>query len=156
MGGQPGKPTPPGNPPRPRERQRPPVEEPRPIPVPPVERSPDPMQVDRGPAPPASNTPNKWPRPKSARTGSALARLIGARIDRFAGLSLSVQTLAHNLIKIALVFLALLIGLNTVGIDLTAFAVFSGAIGVGLGFRLQTRRSRSASLTTVTEERGML
>jgi hypothetical protein len=42
MGGQPGKPKPPGNPPEPREPQRtPPVEEPpSPIPVPPVERPP--------------------------------------------------------------------------------------------------------------------
>ncbi|MGE5269961.1 MAG: mechanosensitive ion channel family protein [Thiohalocapsa sp.] len=67
----------------------------------------------------------------------ALARLIGARIDRLAGLSPSVQTLARSLVRIALVFLALLIGLNAVGIDLTAFTVFSGAIGVGLGFGLQ-------------------
>ena len=46
MGGQPGKPKPPGNPPT-REPQRPPpVEEPpRPIPVPPVDRPPPPMQV---------------------------------------------------------------------------------------------------------------
>ncbi len=51
MGGQPGKPSPPGNPPTPREPQRPPVEEPpRPIPVPPVERPPAPMQVDQGAA----------------------------------------------------------------------------------------------------------
>ena len=34
-------------------------------------------------------------------------------------------------------FLALLIGVNAVGIDLTAFTVLSGAIGVGLGFGLQ-------------------
>jgi small-conductance mechanosensitive channel len=67
----------------------------------------------------------------------ALARLAGARIRRLAGLSPSVQTLATNLIKIVLVSLALVIGLNTVGIDLTAFAVFSGAVGVGLGFGLQ-------------------
>ncbi len=67
----------------------------------------------------------------------ALAQLAGARIRRLAGLSPSVQTLAANLIKIVLVSLALVIGLNTVGIDLTAFAVFSGAVGVGLGFGLQ-------------------
>src|SRR5207248_1779755 len=53
------------------------------------------------------------------------------------GLSPSIQALAGNLLKIVLVTLALLIGLNTVGIDLTAFAVFSGAVGVGLGFGLQ-------------------
>jgi small-conductance mechanosensitive channel len=45
--------------------------------------------------------------------------------------------LIGNLIKIALICIAVLAGLNTVGIDLTAFAVFSGAIGVGVGFGLQ-------------------
>jgi small-conductance mechanosensitive channel len=40
-------------------------------------------------------------------------------------------------LKIALISLALVIGLNAVGIDLTALAVFSGAVGVGLGFGLQ-------------------
>ena len=67
----------------------------------------------------------------------ALARLVSGRIEHIAGISPSVQTLTRNLVKIALVFLALLIGLNAVGIDLTAFTVLSGAIGVGLGFGLQ-------------------
>ncbi len=47
------------------------------------------------------------------------------------------QVLAGNLIKIALVSVALLIGLNIVGIDLTALTVFSGAVGVGVGLGLQ-------------------
>src|SRR5207302_6875754 len=64
-------------------------------------------------------------------------RLIGARIRHVTGLSPSVQALTSNLLKIALISLALVIGLNTVGIDLTGLAVFSGAIGVGLGFGLQ-------------------
>ena len=65
------------------------------------------------------------------------ARLLGARIRNVTGLSPSVQALAGNLLKIVLVSLAIVIGLDTVGIDLTAFAVFSGAVGVGLGFGLQ-------------------
>ena len=67
----------------------------------------------------------------------AAARLLGARIRNVTGLSPSVQALAGNLLKIALATLAIVIGLDTVGVDLTAFAVFSGAIGVGLGFGLQ-------------------
>ena len=61
-----------------------------------------------------------------------LARAIGARLQRVTALSPSVQVL-----YVALVTVALLIGLNTVGIDATAFAVFSGAVGVGVGFGLQ-------------------
>jgi len=34
--------------------------------------------------------------------------------------------------------LAILFALKAVGIDFTAFAVFSGAVGVGIGFGLQT------------------
>ena len=67
----------------------------------------------------------------------ALARLIGARMQRLDGLSPSMNALTGNLVRIVLVALAILIGLNTVGIDLTAFTVFSGAVGVGLGFGLQ-------------------
>jgi hypothetical protein len=50
MGGQPGKPSPPGNPPeRPDPELPPPVEEPpRPVPPPPVEPPPAPMQARRG------------------------------------------------------------------------------------------------------------
>jgi hypothetical protein len=49
MGGQPGKPKPPGNPPmRPEPQEPKPIQEPpTPIPVPPVERPPVPIRADR-------------------------------------------------------------------------------------------------------------
>ena len=49
MGGQPGKPKPPGNPPvRPEPQEPKPIEEPpTPIPVPPLERPPAPIRADR-------------------------------------------------------------------------------------------------------------
>jgi hypothetical protein len=49
MGGQPGKPKPPGNPPvRPEPQEPKPIQEPpTPIPVPPVERPPAPIRADR-------------------------------------------------------------------------------------------------------------
>jgi small-conductance mechanosensitive channel len=40
-------------------------------------------------------------------------------------------------LNIAMLFLISLIALNSIGINLTALAVFSGAIGVGVGFGLQ-------------------
>jgi len=67
----------------------------------------------------------------------SLGLVIDRRLQQLATLSPSVRALTGNLVRIALISLALLIGLNTVGIDLTAFAVFSGAIGVGIGFGLQ-------------------
>ena len=85
----------------------------------------------------------------------ALARLISGRLERAASLSPSIQTLARNLVKIALVFLALLIGLNAVGIDLTAFTVFTGAFGVGLGFGLQKIVSNFVSGIILLAERSI-
>ena len=85
----------------------------------------------------------------------ALARLISGRIERAAGISPSIQTLARHLIKIALVFLALLIGVNAVGIDLTAFTVFTGALGVGLGFGLQKIVSNFVSGIILLAERSI-
>jgi hypothetical protein len=81
----------------------------------------------------------------------ALARLIRVRIQYVAGLSPSVQVLAGNLIKIALVSVALLIGLNIVGIDLTALTVFSGGRRRGCRLRPAERiefhqRHHSAAL----------
>jgi small-conductance mechanosensitive channel len=85
----------------------------------------------------------------------ALARLISARIQRVTAFSPSIQVLTGNLIKIALVCVALLIGLNAVGIDLTAFTVFSGAVGVGLGFGLQKIVSNFVSGIILLLERSV-
>ena len=70
MGGQPGKPKPLGNPPIRQEPQRPqPIEEPpRPLPVPPVERPPLPMQ--------ASNSTNStYIKCRECRNGSGSMRM---------------------------------------------------------------------------------
>jgi small-conductance mechanosensitive channel len=84
-----------------------------------------------------------------------LARLIDSRVEHLATLSPSVRALTGNLVRIVLVVVALLIGLNTVGIDLTAFAVFSGAVGVGLGFGLQKIVSNFVSGIILLLERSI-
>lgn len=65
------------------------------------------------------------------------ARVLEQRLQALPALAPAMQVLAAKLGRIVLVTLAVLIALNAVGIDLTAFAVFSGAIGVGVGFGLQ-------------------
>jgi len=53
------------------------------------------------------------------------------------GLSPSMRVLFGKLTHTVLVALAVLAGLNAVGVDLTALTVLGGAIGLGLGFGLQ-------------------
>ncbi|MEQ9607474.1 MAG: mechanosensitive ion channel [Kiloniellaceae bacterium] len=68
---------------------------------------------------------------------STLSRFLERRISGVPDLTPSVQVLLGKLLKITLITLAVVVALNSVGIDLTALAVFSGAVGVGIGFGLQ-------------------
>jgi len=67
----------------------------------------------------------------------ALSALIERQLKSMEGVPPSVRALMTKVGKIVLVSLAFLISLNATGIDLTALAVFGGALGVGLGFGLQ-------------------
>jgi len=67
----------------------------------------------------------------------ALSRLLEKRIRENAALSPSIQVLFIKLSKVALIAAAILIGLRIVGLDLTGFTIFTGAVGVGIGFGLQ-------------------
>ena len=68
---------------------------------------------------------------------SGLSDLLDRRLGRSQSLSPSMRVLTTKLTRLLLISAAILITLSEVGIDLTAFAVFSGALGVGLGFGLQ-------------------
>ncbi|GAB4573194.1 MAG: mechanosensitive ion channel [Rhodothalassiaceae bacterium] len=65
------------------------------------------------------------------------SRLLEGRIDRLSDVNPSARELVKKLARIMLVIFAFLIALNATGISLTALAVFSGALGVGIGFGLQ-------------------
>lgn len=69
---------------------------------------------------------------------TALAgQIFEARIKASPNLTPSIKVLSTKLVRIGLGIAAFIFALSIVGIDLTAFAVFGGAIGVGLGFGLQ-------------------
>jgi small-conductance mechanosensitive channel len=58
-------------------------------------------------------------------------------LRHFIPLTPAMQVLAGKLVRMTLLTVAIVAALGSIGIDLTAFAVFSGAIGVGVGFGLQ-------------------
>lgn len=60
-----------------------------------------------------------------------------ARIQGIEDLTPSLRVLLGKFIKISLMIIALAIALSSIGLDLTALTVFSGAVGVGIGFGLQ-------------------
>jgi small-conductance mechanosensitive channel len=65
------------------------------------------------------------------------SRLVEQRIRRAEALTPSLQVLTSKTVKIGLITAAFLIALTSVGIDLTGFALFTGAVGIGIGFGLQ-------------------
>lgn len=66
-----------------------------------------------------------------------LTRFIESRALRSPHINPSMRVMLTKISKFSLYGLAFLFALKSVGIDLTTFAVFSGAVGVGIGFGLQ-------------------
>lgn len=69
-----------------------------------------------------------------ARAGSLLAKRLFARIT---SLDAAQQLLGEKLVSIAVWIIAFLVGVDLLGINLTALTVFSGAFGLAIGFGLQ-------------------
>jgi len=68
---------------------------------------------------------------------SLISKFIDTWLSRSGDLTPSAQVLVSKLASIALIVLAIVIVLSSVGINLSALTIFGGAIGVGLGFGLQ-------------------
>jgi small-conductance mechanosensitive channel len=83
------------------------------------------------------------------------SRVLERRITASPNLTPSLQVLMVKLLKIVLATIAVVVALRTVGIDLTAFAVFTGAIGVGIGFGLQKSVSNFFSGISILIDRSI-
>jgi small-conductance mechanosensitive channel len=68
---------------------------------------------------------------------SAAARLLNRWVERFPQITPSGRVLLDKSFRFTALALAFIIALHAIGVDLTTLAVFSGAVGVGVGFGLQ-------------------
>ena len=76
---------------------------------------------------------------------SLVARTIERRVMKLEGIAISTRIGISKFSTFALLALGVLLGINASGVDLTALTVLTGAIGIGLGFGLQTIASNFVS-----------
>jgi len=70
-----------------------------------------------------------------------VSQLFESRITRHPEITPRARVLLGKLIKVTLVTIAVVLSLTSVGLDLSTLAVFTGALGIGLGFGLQKTAS---------------
>jgi small-conductance mechanosensitive channel len=84
-----------------------------------------------------------------------ISAAVEKRVLRQAVDDLSLRKVAANAIRALLLFLGLLFALSSIGVDLTAFSVLGGAVGVGLGFGLQKLAANYVSGFVILFERSL-
>jgi small-conductance mechanosensitive channel len=67
-----------------------------------------------------------------------ISRWVERRVKRLTGVAMSTRIGIAKFANAFLIGLSILMGLNAAGVDLTALTVLTGAIGLGLGFGLQS------------------
>jgi len=73
------------------------------------------------------------------------SRLLENKLMRAQQVSLNMRVVMVKLIRVLFMFVAVLVALSAVGLDITLLSVFGGALGVGLGFGLQKIASNYVS-----------
>lgn len=84
-----------------------------------------------------------------------VATLVEHRINRSKNMSKASKLLFAKIARIALVGVAIILGLIASGFDLSLFAVFSGAIGLGIGLGLQRSAANFFSGMTLLLDRSI-
>ena len=84
---------------------------------------------------------------------NAVTGAVERQMARTQRMSSALRLLLTRLLRLVLMFIAVVIAIAAVGIDLTAFAIFSGAIGVGVGLALRrTIENLIASYSLLADE----
>lgn len=84
-----------------------------------------------------------------------ISRITENRVLAAKDLEMSTRVVITKAVRVATLFLAILVALPLVGIPITALSVFSGALGVGLGFGLQKIASNYVSGFIVLLDRSL-
>ena len=86
---------------------------------------------------------------------TAIGNFFERRIRMNRDLAPTLQVLISKFIKFSLLTIATLAALTTIGVDLTALTVFSGAVGIGIGFGLQKVASNLISGIIILLDRSI-
>jgi len=84
-----------------------------------------------------------------------LSRTLESYLRRTSSLSYMARELTVKFFRIFMYFMAFMITLSVLGVDLTAFAVFGGALGVGVGLGLQKITANFVSGITLLMEKSI-
>lgn len=84
-----------------------------------------------------------------------LSRTLESYLRRSSTLSYMARELSVKFFRIFVYFMAFMITLSAIGVDLTAFAVFGGALGVGVGLGLQKITANFVSGITLLMEKSI-
>lgn len=83
------------------------------------------------------------------------SRIIENRLMRVNNINMNLRVVLAKLLRVILLFIAVLIALSAVGLDITMLSVFGGALGVGLGFGLQRIASNYVSGFIILLDKSM-
>ncbi len=84
-----------------------------------------------------------------------VSRLVENRLMRAQDINMNLRVVFAKLLRVLLLFIAVLIALSAVGLDITMLSVFGGALGVGLGFGLQRIASNYVSGFIILLDKSM-
>ncbi|MEM9343694.1 MAG: mechanosensitive ion channel domain-containing protein [Pseudomonadota bacterium] len=84
---------------------------------------------------------------------NAITAIVERQLSKSEKMNSALRLLLIRLLRLFLLFVAVIVAIAAVGIDLTAFAIFSGAIGVGVGLALRrTIENLIASYSLLADE----